>query len=128
MPQICHNEFLLLIRAKRAEDTSMSTSIDNGPFRTSGHHPSRSIRQGGPKPRTKLQPSPSAMINWHAEDSMKYPGATVDGISEPDVEAAWSAEIERRLIEIDAGMVELIPWDYVRSELFGELEWREEWH
>ena len=59
---------------------------------------------------------------------MKYPGATVDPISEPDVEAAWSAEIERRLIEIDAGMVELIPWDYVRSELFGELEWREEWH
>jgi hypothetical protein len=39
-----------------------------------------------------------------------------------------SAEIERRLIELDAGMVELIPWDYVRSELFGELESREEWH
>jgi hypothetical protein len=24
-------------------------------------------------------------------------------------------------IEIDAGMVELIPWDYVRSELAGEI-------
>jgi Putative addiction module component len=48
---------------------------------------------------------------------MKYPGATVDPISEPDVEAAWSAEIERRLIEIDAGMVELITWDYVRSRI-----------
>ena len=53
---------------------------------------------------------------------------TLDPVSEPDVEAAWSADIERRLIEIDAGMVELIPCDYVRSELFGELEWREEWH
>ena len=64
------------------------------------------------------------MLNWHAEDLMKYPGATVDPISEPDVEAAWSAEIERRLIEIDAGMVELIPWDYVRSELFAESDWK----
>jgi putative addiction module component len=52
----------------------------------------------------------------------------VDPISEPDVEAVWSAEIERRLVEIDAGMVELILWDYVRSELFCELESREEWH
>ena len=43
----------------------------------------------------------------------------------PDVEAAWSAEIERRLVEIDAGTVELIPWDDVRSELFGESESRE---
>jgi putative addiction module component len=68
------------------------------------------------------------MINWHAEDLMKYRGATVDPISEPDIEAAWSAEIERRLVEIDAGMVELILWDYVRSELFCELESREEWH
>ena len=52
----------------------------------------------------------------------------MDPISEPDVEAAWSAEIERRLIEIDAGTVELIPWEDVRLELCGELEWRDEWH
>ena len=49
----------------------------------------------------------------------------MDPISEPDVEAAWSAEIERRLVEIDAGTVELIPRDEVRLELFGESEWRE---
>ena len=35
----------------------------------------------------------------------------MDPISEPDVEAAWSAEIERRILEIDAGTVELIPWE-----------------
>lgn len=46
----------------------------------------------------------------------------MDPISEPDVEAAWSAEIERRLIEIDAGAVELILWDDVRLELFGESD------
>ena len=48
----------------------------------------------------------------------------MDPITEPDVEAAWSAEIERRLAEIDAGTVELIPWDDVRSELFGDSESR----
>ena len=46
----------------------------------------------------------------------------LDPISEPDVEAAWSAEIERRLVEIDAGTVELIPWDDVRAVLFAEFE------
>ena len=49
----------------------------------------------------------------------------MDPISDPEIEAAWSAEIERRLIEIDAGTVELIAWDDVRLELFGESEWRE---
>lgn len=46
----------------------------------------------------------------------------MDPRSEPDVEAAWYAEIERRLVEIDAGTVELISWDDVHSELFGESE------
>ena len=30
---------------------------------------------------------------------------------EPDVEAAWSEEIKRRTAEVDAGIVELIPWE-----------------
>jgi putative addiction module component (TIGR02574 family) len=55
-----------------------------------------------------------------ADYSMKSSRATLDLISEPDVEAAWSAEIERRLVEIDADAVELISWEDVRSELFGE--------
>ena len=42
--------------------------------------------------------------------------------------AERDAEIKRRLIEIDAGTVELIPLDDVRSELFSESEWRESWH
>ena len=38
--------------------------------------------------------------------------------SDEDIEAAWSKEIKRRLTEIDAGDVELIPWEEVRAELF----------
>lgn len=49
----------------------------------------------------------------------------MDHTSEQDIEAAWSVEIERRLVEIDVGTVQLIPWDDVRLELFGESEWRE---
>jgi putative addiction module component (TIGR02574 family) len=47
---------------------------------------------------------------------------TLDPVSEPDVEAAWSEEIERRSAEVDAGTVELIAWEAVRAELFGESE------
>jgi len=38
---------------------------------------------------------------------------------EPDVEAAWSKEIARRVAELEAGSVETIPWDEVRTEVFG---------
>lgn len=47
---------------------------------------------------------------------------TLDPASEPDVEAAWSEEIKRRVAEIDAGTVELIPWEEVRAELFGQSD------
>ena len=45
---------------------------------------------------------------------------TLDPVSEPDVEAAWSEEIKRRLAEVDAGTVELISWEEVRAELFAQ--------
>jgi len=45
---------------------------------------------------------------------------TLDPVSEPDVEAAWSEEIERRLAEVDAGTVDLISWEEVRAELFAQ--------
>ena len=44
---------------------------------------------------------------------------TLDGVPDPDVEAAWAEEVERRVRQIDAGEVELIPWEQVRAELFG---------
>ena len=39
-----------------------------------------------------------------------------------DVETAWSEEIKRRLAEIDAGTVELISWDEVRTEFLAHLD------
>ena len=45
---------------------------------------------------------------------------TLDPVSEPELEAAWSEEIKRRVAEIDAGTAELIPWEEVRAELFGQ--------
>jgi len=45
---------------------------------------------------------------------------TLDPGSELEVEAAWSEEIRRRLAEIDAGTVELIPWEEVRAELISQ--------
>ena len=39
---------------------------------------------------------------------------------DPKLAASWSAEIERRVREIDAGTVELIDWEEVRAELFAE--------
>ena len=90
-----------------------------------GDRSSRLTREGRSITRTKPPTEPVEMINWRAVDLMKYSGATVDPISESDIEAAWSAEIERRLVEIDAGTVELIPWEDIRLELFRESEWRE---
>jgi len=45
---------------------------------------------------------------------------TLDPASEADVEAAWSEEIRRRVAEVDAGTVELIPWEEVRAGLFSQ--------
>ena len=36
---------------------------------------------------------------------------------EPDVESAWSTEIERRLHELDSGIVKPVPWEQVRAKL-----------
>ena len=38
----------------------------------------------------------------------------------PEVKAAWSREIERRVREVDSGAVELIDWEDIRAELFAD--------
>ena len=38
----------------------------------------------------------------------------------PEVKAAWSREIARRVREIDEGSVELLDWQDVRAELFAD--------
>lgn len=39
---------------------------------------------------------------------------------DPNAEAAWQAEIERRIIELDQGQVKPIPWTYARQMIFGD--------
>jgi putative addiction module component (TIGR02574 family) len=42
---------------------------------------------------------------------------SLDTEIDEDAEAAWAAEIERRIKSIDSGDVELIPWDDVMREM-----------
>ncbi|MBI4220029.1 MAG: addiction module protein [Chloroflexi bacterium] len=43
--------------------------------------------------------------------------ASLDAPANPDAEAAWAAEIERRVAELDAGRAKLEPWDEVRRRI-----------
>lgn len=46
---------------------------------------------------------------------------SLEGEPDPGVEAAWAAEIDRRVAELDAGTVKSIPWEQVRQRLLGRL-------
>jgi len=43
--------------------------------------------------------------------------ASLDGIPEAGVEAAWGAEVERRIEQVDQGKVQLLDWDAVKAEV-----------
>jgi putative addiction module component (TIGR02574 family) len=43
--------------------------------------------------------------------------ASLDGPEDPDAEAAWNAEIERRVAAIEAGTVRLEPWESVKRRI-----------
>ena len=49
---------------------------------------------------------------------------SLEGEPDPDVEAAWAAEIEKRVAQLDAGTVESIPWEQVRQRLLDRLNER----
>jgi putative addiction module component (TIGR02574 family) len=49
---------------------------------------------------------------------------SLEGEPDRDVEAAWAAEIEKRVAELDAGSVETIPWEQVRQRLIDRLNAR----
>ena len=42
---------------------------------------------------------------------------SLDVEDDPDVEAAWAVEIERRLRDVQSGKVKLVPWEQVRRRL-----------
>jgi putative addiction module component (TIGR02574 family) len=43
--------------------------------------------------------------------------SSLDGTTDKDVELAWQKEIEKRLQEIDSGIVQCIPWEDVQEQL-----------
>ncbi len=43
--------------------------------------------------------------------------ASLDGPAEPDAEAAWDAEIERRIAAIEAGTIRLEPWAEIKRRI-----------
>jgi putative addiction module component (TIGR02574 family) len=49
---------------------------------------------------------------------------SLEGEPDPDVEAAWAAEIEKRVGDLDAGTAETIPWEEVRQRLIDRLNAR----
>lgn len=47
---------------------------------------------------------------------------SLEGEADPGAEAAWEAEIQRRVAELDAKAVETVPWSQVRERLFRGFE------
>jgi putative addiction module component (TIGR02574 family) len=43
--------------------------------------------------------------------------ASLDGPADPDAEAAWDAEIDRRIQAIEAGTIRLEPWAEVKRRI-----------
>ena len=51
--------------------------------------------------------------------------AAEDGDGEvPPLSPGWTAEIERRSAELDAGLVKCVPWEQVRDEVRREIDRR----
>jgi putative addiction module component (TIGR02574 family) len=42
---------------------------------------------------------------------------SLDGPADPDAVSAWDAEIERRIAAIEAGTIQLEPWEQVRHRI-----------
>jgi putative addiction module component (TIGR02574 family) len=49
---------------------------------------------------------------------------SLEGESDPDVEAAWAAEIAKRVAELDTGTMKAVPWERVRQRLLDRLHER----
>ena len=43
--------------------------------------------------------------------------ASLDGPADPDADAAWAAEIARRVAAIEAGTAKLEPWESVKRRI-----------
>jgi hypothetical protein len=50
-------------------------------------------------------------------DDARFAEASLDGPADPDAEAAWDVEIERRIEAIDAGTIPLESWSTVKRRI-----------
>jgi putative addiction module component (TIGR02574 family) len=60
-----------------------------------------------------------AALNLEREDRARLASdliASLDGDGDIGVEAAWAAEIERRVQEVESGSVKLVPWSEVEAQ------------
>lgn len=59
-------------------------------------------------------------LKLSADERAALAAALIETLDEPadaDVEAAWDAEIERRVADIDNGVVKPIPWPEARAAI-----------
>ena len=47
--------------------------------------------------------------------------ASLEGPADPGAEAAWTVEIERRVAAIEAGALQLEPWEHVKRRIEKEI-------
>lgn len=81
----------------------------------------RSLGRMPPKMNAKLKEVFEVASELPENDRAELAGMlldTLDGKPDPDVEAAWAEEVERRVRQVDSGEVKMIPWEEVRAELF----------
>jgi hypothetical protein len=60
---------------------------------------------------------PAEEVNWLIESLL----VDEDSGTEEEIKAAWEGEIKRRIDQIDAGAVELVPGEQVRVEMIASL-------
>ena len=74
----------------------------------------KSVRQAGKIRRKKMRPSRATTFKPADVRAIRD---SLDNDVDEGVEAAWDAEIARRIREIDEGKVKLVPWAEVRRRL-----------
>jgi putative addiction module component (TIGR02574 family) len=63
-------------------------------------------------------------LDLDERDRATLAGLLIESLEEEpdnDLEAAWKAEVQRRIEKIDSGDVEMIPWEDVKARVWQSL-------
>ena len=75
---------------------------------------------------TLLEEVEAAALKLPAEERAELIERLIDSVvPAPPLHPAWAAEIERRMVELDAGLIDSIPADQVMAELRAVVDARE---